>query len=315
MPALAAVVAAIVPATLGASQLIDRNARSVRLAVDAKGHALLTYTTRGKLRRVLAWGASNARTPTRSRPQVAFELDYSGGWRTYRRALWEGFRNTCRPYDGPKLPWLVTACKASDGSYWAVQRWQRMLPNLGYTPWRPRQQAWELHLSHWKGPIARIEAWTDWVYGGRFHDLFGRLSYRGRPVHGFRTTSQGSPLDRYGRNLYLDTFDSAYGRGWKRENSFVAHNPTGVFCYGFYPFDPGRGGYAHPPGQSSARGPGNGSRYRITVEGPGVTPDITWTGAGLHDYDPENEADVTFEERRNALLDSIVGVDRVCRPH
>jgi hypothetical protein len=313
--ALAAALAAALPAGAGASQLIDRNASRVRLAVDAQGRALVTYGARGKLRRVLARGAINALAPTRSRPQVEFELDYSGGWRTYHKALWEGFRNACRPYDGPKLPWIVTACKAPDGTYWALQSWQRMLPNLGYTPWSAEQKAWELHLSHWTGPTARIEAWTDWVYGGRFHDLFGRLTYRNRPVHGFETTSQGSPRDGYGRNLYLDTFDSVYGSGWRRENSFVAHDPDGVFCYGFYPFDPRRGGYVHPPGQTTMRGPGNGSRYRMTVIGPGVTPDVMWTGRGLHDYDPQNPDDVAYERRQNALLDSIVGAGRLCRHH
>ena len=310
LSALAAAFVALVPAVAGASQLIDRNASGVGLAVDAHGRALLTYRAQGKLRRVLAWGAINALAPARSRPQVAFKVDYSGGWGTFHRNVWEGFGNTCRPYDGPKLAWLVTACKASDDSYWAVQSWQRMLPDLGYTPWRADQKAWELHLSHWRGPTAKVEAWTDWVYDGRFHSLFGRLTYRGQPVHGFKTTSYGSPLDGYGRNLYLDTFDSAYGSGWRRENSFVAKNPTGAFCYGFYPFDPTQGGYVHPPGQSETRGPGNGSRYRITVIGPGVTPDVTWAGRGLHDFDPQDPADVAYERRQNALLDSIAGAGR-----
>jgi hypothetical protein len=109
LSALAAALAAIVPAVAAGSQLIDRNASGVALAVDAQGRALLTYRAQGRLRRVLAWGAINALAPTRSRPQVAFQLDYSGGS--------GAFHNTCRPYDGPKLAWLVTACKASDGSY------------------------------------------------------------------------------------------------------------------------------------------------------------------------------------------------------
>jgi hypothetical protein len=63
------------------------------------------------------------------------------------------------------------------------------------------------------------------------------------------------------------------------------------------------------------RGPGNGERYRITVEGPGVTPDVMWTGPGLHDYDAHNAADVLYERQQNALLDSMLGVDRQCRQH
>ena len=45
----------------------------------------------------------------------------------------------------------------------------------------------------------------------------------------------GHPLDAFGRNIFVDTLDSAYGPGWKRENSFLTHKPTGAFCYGFYP--------------------------------------------------------------------------------
>src|SRR5438105_1356035 len=125
---VAAVGVALAPAA-SASQLIDRNASAVRLEVDAQGRALLTYTAGGKLRRVLAWGAINALAPTRSRPQLEFRLDYSGGWGTYHTKVWEGFGNSCRRYDGPKLAWLVSACTAADGSYWAVQSWQRMLPD------------------------------------------------------------------------------------------------------------------------------------------------------------------------------------------
>jgi hypothetical protein len=291
-----------------ASQLIDRNAQNVRLAANAKGQALLGYTSRGSAKHVLAWGAVNARHPTSGRPQVQFHKDYSG-------RDWSSFRNECRPYDGPTLAYLVTACTAPDGSYWALQSWPRLTPNLGMTPWLPAQRARELHLSHWSGPIARLELWTDWIYGGRYHHLFGRLSYDGHPVHGFTATRRGSPTDAYGRNIYLDTMNSRYGKGWRRENGFLAHNPTGLFCYGFYPFDPTKG-YAHPPGMSSTpRGPGNGEEYRLTVIGPGVTPDISVTTPGLGDYDPTDSADVAYERQQNALIDSIVGVDKQCRRH
>ena len=59
----------LAPAALGA-QLIDRNATGVKLAVNAKGEALLTYTASGKLKHVLAWGAENARVPTPGGQQV-----------------------------------------------------------------------------------------------------------------------------------------------------------------------------------------------------------------------------------------------------
>jgi hypothetical protein len=313
--ALAIVVAMLGVASGRASQLIDRNAGSVRLAVNSKGEALLTYRVEGRVRRVLAWGAIDARPPTRSRPQVRLKKDYTGGWGKYRTLYWLRFRNSCRHYDGPPLPFLLTACRAPDGSFWAVQAWRVALPDLGFTPWLPIQRAVELHLSHWSGPIAKLEVWTDWVYSGRFHSLFGRLTYRGGPVYGFRTDRYGAPLDGYGRLIYLDTYNSRYGPGWWRENSFVAHNPTGVFCYGFYPFDPQS--YPHPPGypKGKLRGPGNGAKYRLTVVGPGVTPDVSVVVPGLHDFNPNDPADVAYEKQQNAVLDSIVGVDRLCRRH
>ena len=161
--------------------------------------------------------------------------------------------------------------------------------------------AWELHLSHWSGPLATLEAWTDWVYGGRYHHLFGRLTYAGKPVYGFSASRVGSPLDGYGRNIYVDTFNSRYGKGWRRENAFLAHRPTGVFCYGFYRF--------------SSRGPGNGAMYRLTAPGPGVTPDVSITIPGLHDYNPNSSTDVAYERQQNALQDSIAGADKKCHVH
>jgi hypothetical protein len=276
-----------------ASEIIDRNARNVRLAVDAQGHAMVSYSARGRMHHVRVWGAINARHPTTERPQVRFRKDYSG-------RSWTSFKNACRAYDGARLAFEVAACAAPDGSYWALQVWRRTLPNFAGRS-RAGLGSWELHLSHWSGPIASLEAWTDWVYGGRYHHLFGRLTYDGRPVHGFTATRVGSPTDSYGRNIYVDTFNSRYGKGWRRENGFLAHRPTGFFCYGFYPF--------------TRRGPGNGAKYRLTVIGPGVTPDVSIMLPGLHGYDPNNAADVAYERQQNALLDSIVGVDKQCRRH
>jgi hypothetical protein len=242
---------------------------------------------------VLAWGAVDARQPTRARPQVAFRKDYSG-----RR--WASFSGRCRPYDGPAIAYLVTACAAPDGSYWALQAWRRTLPNFDGKP-TARLGAPELRLSHWSGPIAVLEAWSDWVYGGRFHHLFGRLTYDGKPVHGFSATTAGNPTDAYGRNIYVDTLDSRYGKGWHRENAFLAHNPTGVFCYGFYKF--------------TSRGPGNGAQSRLSTIGPGVTPDVSITVAGVHDFDPKSSGDVAYERQQNALQDSIVAGDKKCTIH
>jgi hypothetical protein len=274
LAALIAVVAAVaVPSTASASELIDRNASKVSLQVAKNGQALLSYNARGKRWNVLAWGAVNALAPTTTRKQVSFKLDYSGGYGTYKRDVWKTFKNACRPYDGPKLQWLVTACKAPDGSYWAVQAWQRMLSNYG-EKLTPKSAVWELRLSHWKGPVAELTVNLNWAYK-KYHHIFGSFTYLGKPVHGFQSTSVGVPLDTFGRNLYVDTFDSVYGKGWKRENSFLMHKGSGKFCYGFYEHT--WAGKSYPSGK--------GTRYRATIIGPGVTPDIYWQSEALGAYD------------------------------
>jgi hypothetical protein len=295
--------ALLAPAAFGA-QLIDRNASSVKIAADAKGEGLLTYTAGGKLKHVLIWGAVGARVPTPGGTQLKFQVDYSGGWGKYHTVYWKTFHNTCGQYDGPALPNLVAACRATDGTYWAAQSWPQPLPDLGFAPWTPALSANWLEVSHWTGDLAKLELDTSWVYSGRFENVFGRLSYGGSGVYGYGTTRYGAPTDGFGRLIYLDTFNSAYGPGWRRENSFVPHNPTGVFCYGFFTFDPTKGGYIHPPGQTGIRGPGVGERYRLTAEGPGVTPNVEAIIPGLHPYDENDPNDVDYQRQQAAVLAS-----------
>ena len=275
--AVVAAAACCVGQPASASQLIDRDATDVQLAVNTKGEALLTYHAGGQLKHVLAWGALNAIAPTRARKQTAFQLDYSGGYGRYHRDYWQTFQNSCTPYSGPSLIWAVAACTASDGTFWALQSWQRDLPDLGVHP-TVAQAAWELRLSHWSGPIAQLDIQTDWAYR-RYDQLFGTLLYDSQPQHGFGSTSGGQPLDTFGRNIYLDTDNSAYGPGWKRENSFLTHTPTGAFCYGVFPHQNG-----------STRPAGKGSNYRATVIGPGVTPDVTWEGPAPGAYNRQSDA-------------------------
>jgi opacity protein-like surface antigen len=278
---LAAAMAILTASPAHASQLVDRDASNVKLAVNAKGEALLTYNAGEALKHVLAWGAVNAIAPASARQQVAFSLDYAGGYGKYHRDYWKTFGTDCGPYDGPPLGWLVTACKAPDGSYWAVQAWQRALPDYG-TPASPVESAWELHLSHWTGAIAVLTIKEDWSYR-RFDHLYGSLTYDGAGVYGFRSTHGGAPLDSFGRNVYVDTFGSSYGAGWKRENSFLTHGPRGTFCYGFYPHG------NHPTGR--------GTKYRATVIGPGVTPDILWQGTAPGPYDRTADLAANAEQR------------------
>jgi hypothetical protein len=282
--------------------LITRNPTRPTLQIDATGHALASYVEAGKVKRVLVWGAINAVAPTPGGRQVEFRVDYSGGWKALGKAnYYKTIRNVCSKarYDGPALPYLVYACKATDGTYWALQSWQRMLPNLGFAPWRPEQSVEELHVSHWNGPLPELKATLNWAWAGSYQQIVGTYSYAGAPVYGFKTTSAGAPLDAWGRNVYLDTLDSAYGAGWKRENSFLAQGPTGRFCYALGPRPPYPGYPAGGPRQ------GTGKRYRLTALGPGVTPIVSVELDSLGDYDPNDPAKLQAEQAGNALVDSL----------
>jgi len=316
--------------TAQASQVISTStATGIKLAINSKGEALLTYTSKGKVVHVLAWGAENAVPSTPGGKQVAFSLDYSGGFDKYYNQdkaiqklrakyhaikntpgyltspvvrelqqasqyasnYWKTFGSSCGAYDGPQLAWMVAACKAPDGSYWAVQSWQRLLPDYGLTP-TPTQAAWEVHLAHWTGALPVLTINTDWSWH-RWDHLYGTFTYDGKPVYGFKATASGAPLDTFGRNVYVDTLDSAYGKGWIRENSFLTHTNTGAFCYSFNPHG------AHPAG--------NGSQYRATIIGPGVTPDVMWQGASPGAYNAGADAEANVQ---------IAGLgDKVCRPN
>jgi hypothetical protein len=263
-----------------ASQLIGQDARNVTLTADGSGRALVTFASGGTPRQVLAWGAINARHASTATPQVELKLDYRGGT----------IRNTCAPVKLP-LAWFVAACRASDGSYWALQSWQRLLPNGGARP-SPAQAVWELRLSHWKGPLADLTVRFGWSYG-RYIQMYGQYTYLGQPVFGYRVRN-GVPLDGYGRNVYVDALDSDVGKGWQRVNSFLAHSPVGAFCYGFFP----HGGKL-----------GVGRRFRATVIGPGVTPDLMWTGVPPRVYD--HHLDLAADEDLAELLRG----DSLCRPN
>jgi hypothetical protein len=309
LPAFAALVALVVSAPAAASeQFADMNVRNPTLKVDGKGRALVEYTTeRGLRRHVLVFSGINANPPSQTVPQVRFTYDFSGGLSSKGRALWKTFRNACRRYDGPALAYRVSACKAPDGSYWALQSWQRRLPLLGFDPWLPIHDDYELHLSHWSGPLPVLEVYRNWTHGLQFEGLFGRLTYRGQPVFGFSSSREGSPRDRYSRNVYIDTFNSVYGRGWRRESGILTHGTTGTFCHSFVPQRPFPG---YPHQQTRPAAPGE--RYRVTVMGPGVTPVVSWEDAGLGRFNAANPAHHAFEESANGIFDRVMAGDRIC---
>ena len=302
--ALLVMLAAVAATQAVASEpLQDANVAFVSLKVNAKGEALFTYRRAdGRLRHVLAWGAINARAPSQELPQVRFRWDYAGGWGKYRNGrYWKSFTDRCQPYDGPALAMLVAACKAPNGTYWTVQAWQRRLPLLGFDPWLPSQTNWELHVAHFSGELPKLEVFPNWSYDGHWQSVFGRYTYLGQPIFGFGATAKGVPKDKYGRNLYIDTLNSPYGPGWRRESGILTHRGTGTFCHSFVPQRP----FAGYPSQDM-RPAAAGERHRVTVGGPGVMPVMQVELAGLE------RADLQRDDEFNAVFDRVMSSDKAC---
>ncbi|MEX1357533.1 MAG: hypothetical protein WD981_02815, partial [Gaiellaceae bacterium] len=131
--ALAAMFVLAAPAS--AAQLLARNASKVSIKVDKQARAVVYYRIGGRQKAAAVWGAINALPPSRTRKQVEFKVDYSGGFKVLGTPLAKNIRNVCGRYTGPQLPWFVAGCSAPDGSHWALQSFQRLLPNLGLAPW------------------------------------------------------------------------------------------------------------------------------------------------------------------------------------
>src|SRR4051794_17087165 len=128
--------AALAAAPAFGSAIIGRDVTGASLSIDHQGRGHVSYRSGGRERYVVAWGAIDARAPSTGQAQVKFRLHY-------------GIRGNgvCLPYDGPPLAWVVKACKAPDGSYWALQEWVRLKPNYG-----GENGGKGLHLSHTGGP-------------------------------------------------------------------------------------------------------------------------------------------------------------------
>jgi hypothetical protein len=282
-----------------ASAIVERNVKNPTLKVNKRGYALVQYTrVNGRRRSVVLWGALNGVASSGvGEPQARFKIDYTGGAAFGKPKYWKTFKNACKPYDGPPLVLFVDGCKAPDGSYWALQAWVRLAASRGFDPFKPEHTAVELHLSHWTGPLPVLEVWPNWTYGGTLQGFFGRFMYRGLPVYGTRSPS----VSPYGAWLFIDTLNSVYGPGWKRDTALATHTRNGGFCYSFVRQYPPNGYPSH-----TLRGPGLGDRHRITAAGPGVTPIVQWEGARLGPYDPVEDG------RINKIFDSILVGDKKC---
>ena len=249
IPSIACAAFLLVAPVASASNIVDRNAKNVHLKVNSKGVALVTYKAKGIQRHVVYWGAQG------DGPEF-FRYDRSGGAVSKKVANWTKLKNVCGPYTGPPLVAVVAACTFRDGSHWALQNWIRLKKNHGGTT-GPK----ELHISHWKGAAPVLTVKSDWSYPQHFRHLYGTYTYHGRPVEPGRYDRSGRVLDGKGRNLAIESFNSNLGRGWHRVDMFLAHKPRGQWCYTFI-------------WQGHRQGVSDVNRYRASVAGPGVAPDL-----------------------------------------
>jgi hypothetical protein len=269
------------PAAAGAAEIVDRSVASPELSVNRSNVALVTYTVHGVKRHVLYWGAVDWAN--------RFKRDYSGGWKS-KVADYRRFSNSCKPYTGPELAFVVVACDAPDGSHWALQQWSRLWKNYGGD-----KAPAELYISHWRGNVGELNISTDYSYHGKHQHLWGSFTFHHKPVFGLKHTLQGVPSDKQGRNVYVDYLT---GPTWRRVNSFLTHPHTAGFCYTFA---------NHPANSSAWNGQGTGNAYRATAIGPGVSPLVQ-----TH-FAPPLPYNTATDDQANADQKELLGNDPRCR--
>lgn len=98
-----------------------------------------------------------------------------------------------------------------------------------------------------------------YLKGRHFQLLFGSFTYSGYGVYG-PGNRFGAPTNEYGRNVYINTYNSDYGPGWRRIMGVLTQAPNGSFCYEI-----------GPKGASKGK-TGQGQKYRLAAIGPGLTP-------------------------------------------
>jgi hypothetical protein len=206
------VIACLASVLAQASIMVAIGARDASLRVDAAGKAEVTWTGSDGARRSLV-------------------IDPSGSLRFGVRSIGADVSHAT---GAVLLPWLVVVRQTPDGRFYALQAWQRL-----------HNGPVELRFSRWRGDPTRLTLQAVCCkWGGE--NIRGEASFHGKAIYGYHATPRGSPLDPYGRNVYLDTYRSG---GWQRMMGILTHQPTGFFSLWIRP------NWA-------------GSHYRGTISGP-----------------------------------------------
>jgi hypothetical protein len=265
-----------------ASQIISTSTvTGVKLGVNSKGEAMVTYTSGGKLVHVLAWGAVN----TSGAGNGSFTLQYDGGYKKYYvqsstaqaalarlRAMQAQLKKVLASGDkaardalAAKIAaqwaqiaklrtaatdyWKTFSCPGYDGPPLPMQSSTFKAPDGSYwavQQWSRVGASVEVHLAHWTGALPTLT--VDYGENQLFAHVCGAFTYDGTGV-------SGTGVDV--RRVYIDSLPA--GGQWKHEIG-LRTNQDGSFCHTFVKSE--------------------GEQFRATVIGPGVTPDATWQSPG-----------------------------------
>ena len=183
-------VLAIAPIAEGSIKIAG-NASNASLRVNASGVATVTYVQYGRVRSAVVLPSGAIR---------------------YRRSA--PGRDISFPTAAVSLPMAVTVRQTPTGRFFALQAWRRL-----------RRGPVELRFSRWAGAPTLLTLGSvccKW----RSEIVQGQATYHGRPMIGYRFSRSGVPLDKFGRNVYLDSLKR--GR-WVRMMGIVPRRPSAIF--------------------------------------------------------------------------------------
>ena len=272
------------------------------LKVNGKGEALSPIRRAdGGGRRVLAWGAVNARAPSdpRSRSSGSAGTTPAAGGSTARATYWKRSRTVPRVRRSRRCRCWSPPARRRTGRYWTVQAGSADSPLRGFEPWLPTtwtgscslatsRRAPELEVSR----TGRTAAWQG--CSGATRTWVSRSTASARTRRAFRRTSTDATV-----SSTPSTPRTAPGGSGRRKGTH--DKGTGAFCHSFVP-------QSRPPAIASqdVRPAEAGERHRITVGGPGVLPGHAGRGAWA------DEGRSAADDEFNALFDKVMAGDRIC---
>jgi hypothetical protein len=198
-PVIAAVIfaALLAPASAAASLKVASWARNPALKVGAGGQAEVDWTSGGRRHSVVIYRSGALRYGAHVGRDVSF------------------------PATAVSIPMALALRQTPNGSFWALQAWRRL-----------RTGPLELRFSRWKGAPTLLTLGAvccKW----RSENVIGQATFHGKPIFGRHATRTGVPLDKLGRNVYLDTYR---GGGWRRMMGILTHRNTGRFSLWIRPY-------------------------------------------------------------------------------